>query len=153
MERRSRKANGLEAAIVDHRVMLLHSLAPDDVRSFEVAVAGPAALLVAKLHKIAERETTPERWAPKDSLDVLRILRGVDLAQMATTLPELEGDSVAGTVTREARTYLEVLFADRNAHGARMAVRASAGLEDASVIALSCEALARRLLATWGGPP
>jgi len=102
--------------------MLLHSLAPDDARSFEVAVAGPAGLLVAKLHKIAERETTPERWAPKDGLDVLRILRGVDLAQIATTLTELEVDSVAGTVTREARTYLEVLFAHRDAHGARMAV-------------------------------
>jgi hypothetical protein len=149
----ARKANGLEAAIVDHRVMLLYSLAPEDARSFEVAVAGPAGLLVAKLHKIAERETTPDRWAPKDGLDVLRILRGVDLAQIATTLAELEVDSVAGAVTREARTHLEVLFAHRDAHGARMAVRASAGLEDAAVIALSCEALARRLLATWGAPP
>ena len=82
--------------------MPLHSLAPDDARSFEVAVAGPAGLLVAKLHKIAERETTPDRWAPKDGLDVLRILRGVDLAQIATTLAELEVDSVAG-LSRERR--------------------------------------------------
>jgi hypothetical protein len=108
---------------------------------------------VAKLHKIAERETTPDRWAPKDSLDVLRILRGVDLVQIATTLTELEVDSVAGAVSREAHSYLETLFADRDAHGARMAVRASAGLEDAAAIALSCEVLARRLLATWGAPP
>lgn len=35
--------------------MRIESLDEEDGRTFEVAVAGPAALLVAKLHKIAER--------------------------------------------------------------------------------------------------
>lgn len=146
----ARKAKGLEAAIVDHRIVRLASLAPEDTRSFDVAVAGPAGLLVAKLHKIAEREATPERSAQKDGLDVLRILRAMDLAQLAATLSLLEAHPVAAAVTREARAQLRALFADRGGHGAQLAVRASAGLEDAAAIALSCEVLARRLLVAWG---
>ena len=60
----ARKAKGLEAAIVDHGMIRLTALETGDTREFEVAVAGLAALLVAKLHKLAEREATPERWAP-----------------------------------------------------------------------------------------
>jgi len=148
----ARKAKGLEAAIVDHTVVRLTALDPVDTRAHGVAVAGLAALLVAKLHKIAERETTPDRWAPKDGLDILRILRAADLRQVATTLSGLEKNPVAGAVTREARAHLRQLFASRTGHGSAMAVRASAGLEDAATIAASCEALARRLLAAWEQP-
>jgi len=52
-------------------------------------------------------------------------------------------------VTREARGFLGELFSERDAAGAAMAVRASVGLEDELVIAISCETLARRLLAAW----
>lgn len=145
----ARKAKGLEAAIVDHSTMRLAALDAGDTREFEVAVAGVASLLVAKLHKLAEREATPERSAPKDGLDVLRILRAVELRQMAATLMELQAHAVAGAVTVEARTYLQRLFATRNGHGAEMAVRASAGLENATTIAASCEALAKSLLTVW----
>ena len=148
----ARKAKGLEAALVDHSMIRLTALEAGDTREFEVAVAGLAALLIAKLHKLAEREKTPERWAPKDGLDVLRILRGADLPQVADTLVGLEADAIAGAVTGEARVYLERLFASRRGHGAAMAVRASAGLEDAATIAASCEALAKVLLAAWERP-
>lgn len=145
----ARKARGLEATLFDSSAIRIVSLEPDDLRSFDVDVAGLASLLVAKLFKIAERETTPERWMPKDGLDVLRILRSADLQEVGATLRGLEGHAVAGTVTREARKYLERLFASRTGHGAAMAVRASAGLENAATIAISCETLARRLLAVW----
>lgn len=145
----ARKATGLEAALVDHSVMRLTALADDDTRVFDVAVAGLAALIVAKLHKIAERAATPARWAAKDGLDVLRILRSADLAVIATKLSALEKDPVSGAVTAEARTYLRQLFGSRDGHGSAMAVRASAGLEDASTIAASCAALAQRLLEAW----
>ena len=92
----ARKAKGLEAALVDHRMIRLAALEPGDTREFEVEVAGLAALLVAKLHKLAEREATSERWAAKDGLDVLRILRGADLQQVAETLLDLETHVVAG---------------------------------------------------------
>jgi hypothetical protein len=52
----ARKAKGLEAAIVDNSIHHLTALDAADARTFEVAIAGLAALLVAKLHKIAERE-------------------------------------------------------------------------------------------------
>jgi len=41
----TRKARGLEGALVDNEVMTISALAGDDPRSFEVAVASPAALL------------------------------------------------------------------------------------------------------------
>jgi hypothetical protein len=148
----ARKAKGLEAALVEHSMIRLTALEAGDTREFEVAVAGLAALLIAKLHKLAERESTPERWAPKDGLDVLRILRGADLPQVANTLVGLEADAIAGAVTGEARVYLERLFASRRGHGSAMAVRASAGLEDAATIAASCETLAKSLLADWKSP-
>ena len=35
--------------------MTLGALEPGDPRTFEINVAGPAALLVAKIHKLADR--------------------------------------------------------------------------------------------------
>jgi len=145
----ARKAKGLEAALVDHSVIRLAALDERDGRSFEVAVAGLAALVVAKVHKLAERESNPERWAAKDGLDVLRILRAADLREVGDTLSELASNAVAGAVTREARGLFEGLFGTRTGHGAAMAVRATAGLEDPATIAASCEVLAKRLLASW----
>ena len=139
-----------EAAIVDHQPVCLPSLSDDDNRTFDVEVAGVAALIVAKLHKIAERETMPDRWAPKDGLDVLRILRSVDLSQVAMTLTSLEKDPICGAVTIEACVHLKHLFGSRRGHGSALAVQASAGLEDAATLAGSCEALAQDLLTAWG---
>jgi len=51
----ARKARGLEAALVDKAITTIGALDPDDGRFVAVSVAGPAALLISKLHKIAER--------------------------------------------------------------------------------------------------
>jgi hypothetical protein len=74
----ARKARGLEAALVDRATIAIGALNPDDPRVVEVAVAGPTALLVAKLHKIGERvsEREQRRLDDKDALDVLRLLHG-----------------------------------------------------------------------------
>src|SRR5437867_1521050 len=46
-----RRARGLEGALVDHQLVRLGSLEPErDRRAFTVRLAGPSALLVAKLH-------------------------------------------------------------------------------------------------------
>jgi hypothetical protein len=50
----ARKARGLEAALIDKSTTAINSLDATDKRSFSVAVAGPTALMVAKLHKISE---------------------------------------------------------------------------------------------------
>ena len=145
----ARKATGLEAALVDHAKVQLASLDPADPRSFDVSVAGVAALMVSKLHKIAERKDDPGRLQHKDGLDTLRLLRFADTAHLAATLIKLAANPVAGQVTQQARGYLQELFGDRGGVGAQMAVRASVGLEDEAAIALSCEVLARRLLDAW----
>src|SRR2546423_1341311 len=43
--RATRRATGLEAAVVDNDPMTIEALAPGDPRAFVVKVAGPAALL------------------------------------------------------------------------------------------------------------
>jgi hypothetical protein len=131
----ARKAKGLEAALIDNSVFTLTALDASDTRAIDVAVAGLSALLVAKLHKLAERKDTPSRWAPKDGLDILRILQAGDLRQLGATLVGLERHVVAGPVTQEARLYLRQLFGTQTAHGVAMAVRASVGVEDAATIA------------------
>lgn len=54
----ARRAAGLEAALIDHAPMVVTALAPGDGRAYAASVAGPAALLVAKLHKLGERQAT-----------------------------------------------------------------------------------------------
>ena len=48
----ARIVRGLEGALVDLDVLALTALQLDDSRSVEAKVAGPAGLLVAKLHKL-----------------------------------------------------------------------------------------------------
>lgn len=145
----ARKANGLEAAVVDHEPVVVSSMDPEDGRSHEVKVAGVAALLVAKLHKINERRHDPARLNNKDALDVLRLLRCEEPARVAATLDHLASDAMAGEVTVAAHAMLAELFGSRDAVGSRMASGATAGLEDELTIAVSCEVLARELLQHW----
>ena len=89
-------------------------------------LAGPSALLVAKLHKLAERTQEPEakRLKDKDALDVLRILRAIPINALAEGLGRLRADSLAGEVTREAIAHLGTLFGSVSAAGTEMAIRA-----------------------------
>lgn len=147
-DRVGRRARGLEGALVEHELLDLSSLDPNDGRTFRIRVAGPSALLVAKVHKIAERrgEARRTRLDDKDALDVLRILRSISTETLAQGLTRLRTDEVAGEVTREAVTYLEELFGSSDGEGTRMAVRATERLEDPATIAASCEALTSDLL-------
>ena len=135
--------------MIDRSPLRIAAFDPADTRAFDIDVAGTGALLVAKLYKIEERGVDEDRRQDKDGLDTLRLLRHAPTGQLARTLQQLSTDPLAGDVTRKAREFLERLFADRGALAARMAVRASAGLEDEASISLSCEVLARRLLAVW----
>src|SRR5680860_730995 len=53
-KRAARKISGLEAALIDNEMMSVEALEPDDLRSARLRVAGVAALLVAKTHKIVD---------------------------------------------------------------------------------------------------
>ncbi len=142
----ARRARGLEASLVDNSKMQVEALEPGDGRRFDLRVAGPAALLVAKIHKIAERQGSPDRLADKDALDVLRILRGVRTEALAQRLRQLAVDDLAGEVTRTAMANLEALFGSSGSPGSQMAARAAEPLEDPATIAASCAALTSDLL-------
>lgn len=147
-DRAGRRVRGIEGALVDHTSAVLKALVPEDRREFAIRTAGPASLLVAKLHKLVERSAEREarRLKDKDALDVLRLLRGVPLASIASTLRVLQEHAIAADVTREAIQYLRDWFSTRSAPGTVMAVRATERLEDPATIAASCAALTEELL-------
>ena len=148
----TRCATGLEPAVVDHAPMTIRSLDPEDTRSAEIEVAGPAALLIAKLHKLGERQNMPGRLLDKDAHDVYRLLVATETLTLASALAELRGSELAGSVTKEAMTYLEQLFAPGpEALGATMAGRAEELLGSAPVVSAAVATLAADLVAALAG--
>lgn len=147
--RAARVTPGLEAAVIDHQLQRIRAFDPADVRVFEVRVAGCAALVVAKLHKLGERLGT-RRLEDKDALDVLRLLRGTETAALADSMAALVLDPVAGLSTRTAVRHLEAVFVQRGAVGPMMAARAAAHVESEEEIRASTRVLAAQLLAEIG---
>ncbi len=142
----ARQTKGLEATVVDNDIRAVASFEADDMRVFEIAVAGPAALLVAKLVKISERVGTP-RLEDKDGLDVLRLLRGTDTIALARRLAELRTDPIAGDVTKEALSQFPLLFGKPRSIGCEMAARAAWPVVSGEVIMASCVTLTADLIA------
>ena len=114
-------------------------------------VAGPGALLVAKTHKIAERAETTSRIEDKDALDVLRLLRATDTADLARRITLLARHELSSAVTGEAVAYLPTLFGRSDAVGIEMAARAAGLNAEVDVIAASMIALTSDLLAMVQG--
>lgn len=111
-----------------------------------MAVAGPGALLTAKLHKINERAGQPGRLQDKDALDVLRLLRVIDSEILVERLHRLMGSDLARETTGEAIRFLRKLFGTKNGSGALSAARALEGLENPDTVTGSCEALVEELI-------
>lgn len=146
-----RRAIGLEAAVVDNATMTIGALAADDNRSVEARVAGPAALLVAKLHKLATRNLeAPHRLVDKDAYDVYRLLMAVSTQVLAEALLRLLTDDFAGAVTSMGLDYLAELFGAADSLGSMMAGRAEELVGDPAVVAAACAALAGDLLNAVG---
>lgn len=152
-EQVARKARGLEAALIDRELAEITAFDPADTRSFSIAVAGPAALIVSKVHKIDERlrERRLTRLDDKDALDVLRLLQAVSTSRLAGSFQALLSDPIAGEVTRETVESLRTLLADVRGAGSQMAVRAAGPLADGDSIAGSCAILTTDLLQAIGG--
>lgn len=151
-KRATRRASGLEAAIVDHAPAALAALDPADGRSFTIEVAGPAALLVSKLHKLGDRDQHgPARLNDKDAHDVYRLLVAVDTEDLARALRMLLSSDLAAKPTQVALVYFNDLFADGpDALGSHMAGRAEELLGDPATVAQSVAALASDLARTVG---
>jgi len=142
----TRRAAGLEAAVVDHSPMDIAALDPADPRTITVNVAGPAALLVAKLHKIGERKEQPGRLVDKDAHDIYRLLSATTTAAVATGLAGLLADDLAAPATRTGLDYLRELFSSPTALGPTMVGRAELLVGNPAVAGASAAALASDLI-------
>ncbi len=113
----------------------------------QMEVAGPAALLVAKLHKIGERQNTPTRLIDKDAHDVYRLLVATETSTLAETMHALRSDELSAPVTTHALAYLDDLFAaGSSALGAMMAGRAEEIFGNAATVSAASAVLAADLL-------
>lgn len=124
--RAARRAVGLEAALIDKSPVTIAALDPADQRSVTVDVAGVAALMVAKAHKLHDRVASgrPDRQDDKDAADVFRIMQVTSPVTVGTTLAALTEHPIAGPPTTAGFEYLNELFGRRGAPGIRMAARA-----------------------------
>ena len=130
-----------------HAEIDIPALSEDDNRVYRAKVAGPAALLIAKLHKLGERQATPNRLVDKDAHDVYRLLVAVPTDELARTMTELRSDDLASAVTEQAIVYLSEMFANGpDAMGSAMAGRAETGVGDPETVANSVALLAADLL-------
>ncbi len=110
-------------------------------------VAGPGALIVAKVHKIAERVSASDRINDKDALDVLRLFQATDTDDLASRLVQLGSHDLSAEVTAEAIEHLNPLFGNQRATGVTMAVRAAGRTADPDTVTASFLALVSDLLA------
>jgi hypothetical protein len=119
-------------------------------RAYRVRVAGPAALAVAKLHKLGERASTPHRLVDKDAHDYYRLIRAVTAKQLGDGFRRLLEDPRSRRVTERALDYMGTLFGDPASTGAEMAGRAEAGIGDPETVAAAASVLTTDLLSVLG---
>ena len=149
--RAAMKVRGLEGALVSHKVRKITSLVPGADRSCFLKVAGPAALLVSKVHKVWERledgDVRRQEQLPKDAFDIYRLLLAIDTAELTSEFGLLQSHEISSRVTSGALSTFESLFGSRSDMGTRLLVRSVGALEeDPAFIIESSIALSRDLL-------
>jgi len=145
------KVRGIEGALVDHASIHITSLDENDPRSHKIEVAGPAALIVSKVLKIAERtQGNLRRQDDKDAFDIFRLLRSIKTPDLAAGVKNLLGNDLSCVVTTEAMVEFKKYFGDTAGVGVQMVVRHIKGLEPEDVIAASCIALSQDLIKSLG---
>lgn len=133
----ARKTLGLEPALVDNQPHVIRALDNEDPRQFSIKVAGPAALLVAKVVKVSERRDQPARLKPKDGLDILRLLRATDADRTGAKLAELVANPLTSAVVGPALRDLGTLADGPDGLLPVLAAKAEAGFDDPDVLAMS----------------
>jgi hypothetical protein len=119
----ARKAVGLEGAVLDFDKMEVAALDQADSRAFSVRVAGPAALIVAKMHKINDRLIVgkPDRIANKDAADVYRIIQAFPVKEVVARLRLLFANERSAGPSSAAVGLLGDLFGAPRSQGVVMA--------------------------------
>jgi len=141
-EKTARRTAGLEAVLIDYDQLEVVSLDLNDGRSMSVRVVGPAALLIAKLHKIAERAAelagAPQRrnrLNDKDAADIYRLFQATPVDVLAAGFRLTAQEPVSAEATAQAKEFLVRLFGRRGALGIDMATRSLSGAVPADTIA------------------
>lgn len=144
----ARIAHGLEPALVDNQPVPIAALEPTDPRRFDLRVANPAALLVAKSIKIGERlqqsQHQPDRLKQKDALDAFRLLQAIETDDLARGFALHQTNIHAAQASQEALGLLRATASDPQAPLPQLAREAALG---DSTVAPSFAALVRELLA------
>ncbi len=120
---------------------------PESVVS--VAVAGPAALIVAKAFKLGERLDNPRRLLPKDAGDIFRLYEANTVEQIVARLRLVGDDERSSGVTGRAMDYLDMLFATPRSPGIDLAVTALGGIGDRDNVTETMVNYTRDLLAAF----
>lgn len=102
----TRRAAGLEAALIDNDLCLIEPLDPEDTRTVTVRVARPTALIIAKLH---DRIDDERRLAIRTPAMCTASCRATVIATMGRLLTDL----LAGGSVRVAPDYLDDRFGAR----------------------------------------
>ncbi len=143
------KAHGLEGALVSQTRRRIVSLVADAERSCILKVAGPAALLVSKVHKIGERLKAPaghrQAQLPKDAFDIYRLLSAIDTAELAEEFQLLQSHETSSCVTSEALSMFQNLFS-RSGRGPELLDSYVRGVEDPTITIESSVVLSQDLL-------
>lgn len=150
----TRKTSGLEAALVDNDVMLVAALDPEDSRSAQPRIAGVAALLVAKTHKMSDRidARRRDRLINKDAADVVRLMQTSSPAEVASTIQQLLDNPIAAMPTKIALDRFDQLFGGRAGLGIEMAAYALRGAMPEERVRAICLAYTAGLYELVGGP-
>lgn len=148
----TRKVAGLEAALIDNEARDISALSPDDRRTFPMKVAGPAALTVAKAHKLGERKERPKRLVNKDAHDLYRLLRATETEEVAERYRSLLRDDLSRSVAEESLDYLKEMFDEPSSLGSKMAGSTEGERGDPALVAASVSALVHDLLDEVSSP-
>lgn len=147
---------GLEATIFDNTELTIVSLEPHvDSRQMAIRVAGPAALLIAKSRKIADRlddgaRGRTHRVKPKDCADVVRLMRApATPAEVGARLAELAQESACAATVVSGVQHLTEQFGRPGSIGVSLAIEALAGALPEDQIRALAPAYIDELLAAY----
>lgn len=146
----ARYAKGLEASTVNRQRRRIDSLNPAEQRSIVAPVAGPSALIIAKLHKVADRTANvrrPDRVHAKDFYEIYRLLQ-LPEDQLVTGWSAAVGDTVARETSLQAIDLLEGFFVRKGGVGPDLAAEHVSAFEAGDQIRDSARVLAAELLGT-----
>lgn len=106
--------------------MTIAGVDPEDPREIRARVAGEAALLISKRHKLHDRLNAPrsDRARDKDAGDVDRIMQTSRPDAVGQTMNRLLTEPIAADATSDGISYLKEQFGRRNDAGIEMAARA-----------------------------